>query len=339
MPTTQSQTIDWDASAPASPTRRCVCGILIVTALLFVFATPGFSAGYAQYDGGPKVAIAPRDMLPSRGPSATHPDLRMDVDLVQIPVTVTDPWDRPVTNLRLDSFRLYEDDIEQKITSIQVEDGPVSVGFILDASSSMKTRMAPSIAAIKLFLETTDPGDEFFLIRFNDRPTLVTGLTRESKEILDDLPSVRAEGWTALLDAICFGVQELKGAKNKRKALFVLSDGGDNSSRYTESEVRSLVRESDLQLYAVGLFERPRFLAKLAADTGGEALWVHKLKSLPEAIERISRSLRDHYVLGYSSNNSRTDGKYRRIRIELLPSMLRNPLNIVWRRGYYAPAK
>jgi hypothetical protein len=108
MPTTQSQTIDWDATAPASRTRRCVCDILFVTALLFVFATPGFSAGYRQYDGGPRVAIAPRDMLPSRRPSTTDLDLRMDVDLVQIPVTVTDPWDRPV--------------IEQKITCIQVEE-------------------------------------------------------------------------------------------------------------------------------------------------------------------------------------------------------------------------
>jgi Ca-activated chloride channel homolog len=300
-----------------------------------VFAT----AAYPQNDRDPKVAITPRSMPPSHASSTTRPNLRMDVNMVQIPVTVTDPWDRPVMNLESDSFRLLEDDVEQKIVSLHKEDGPLTVGFILDASSSMKKRMAPSKAAIELFFKTTEPGDEFSLIRFSDKPTLVTGLTGESQEILDDLPFVQAEGWTALLDAICFGVQQLKGAKNKRKALFVLSDGGDNSSRYTESEVRSLVRESDLQLYAVGLFERPGFLAKLAADTGGEALWVHTLKGLPEAIERISRSMRDHYVLGYSSNNPRTDGKYRRIKIQLIPSLLRNPLNVVWRRGYYAPAE
>src|SRR5262249_53466650 len=151
---------------------------------------------------------------------------------------------------------------------------PVSVGFLLDASSSMKKRMAPSIAAIQQFIESTERGDEFFLIRFSDKPALVTGLTQNSNEILESLPSIQPEGWTALLDAICFGVQRMKGAKNPGRALFVLSDGGDNSSRYTEGEVRELVRESDVQVFAVGLFERPGFLAKLAADTGGEALLV-----------------------------------------------------------------
>jgi len=130
----------------------------------------------------------------------------------------------------------------------------------------------------------------------------------------------------------------MKGAKNPRRALFVLSDGGDNSSRYTEGEVRSLVRESDVQVFAVGLFERPGFLAKLAADTGGEALWVHAIDALPAAIERISRAIRDRYVLDYSSKNGHNDGKYRRVKIELAPSATRGPLNVFWRRGYYAPA-
>jgi VWFA-related protein len=263
--------------------------------------------------------------------------MRLDVTMILVPVSVTDATDRPVMNLASDSFRVFEDNIEQKIVSFFREEGPVSVGFIFDASSSMKKRMDRSVAAIEQFLLTRMPGDEFFLVRFSDQPELVTGFTHEPDEILSSLSSVQPLGWTALQDAICLGVQQMKKAKNPRRALFILTDGGDNNSRYSESEVRDLVRESDVRIYAIGLFERPRFLEKLAADTGGRAYWAHKLEDLPATVERLSQEFRNQYVLGYSSKNEQKDGKYRKVRVELLESIRRIPLNLFWRRGYYAP--
>jgi VWFA-related protein len=116
-----------------------------------------------------------------------------------------------------------------------------------------------------------------------------------------------------------------------------LTDGGDNSSRFSESEVRNMVREADVRVYSIGLFDRPRFLEKLAGDSGGQCFWAHKLQDLPETVDRLSREFRNQYVLAYSSNNARNDGKYRRVRVELLETIRRIPLNVLWRRGYYAP--
>jgi VWFA-related protein len=257
--------------------------------------------------------------------------------MILVPVSVTDATDKPVMNLSPESFRVFEDNVEQKIVSFHREEGPVSVGFIFDASNSMKKRMDRSVKAIEQFLLTRMPEDEFFLVRFSDKPDLVTGFTRDPDEILKSLSSIEPLGWTALHDAICLGVQQIKKAKNSRRALFVLTDGGDNNSRYSESEVRNLVRESDVRVYAIGLFERPHFLEKLAADSGGRAYWAHKLEDLPETVERLNQEFRNQYVLGYSSKNEHKDGKYRKVRVELLESIRRIPLNLFWRRGYYAP--
>ncbi|HWB86001.1 MAG TPA: VWA domain-containing protein [Bryobacteraceae bacterium] len=330
--------IDRDRTQFGFSVGRHSLRMIAVIAVLTILAASGPAASPPSAGDEPRISITPRRMLPTRK-SMTRPSLRLDVKMVLIPVTVTDLWDRPIKGLAANSFHVTEDNVEQKIASIVEEDGPVSVGFIFDASSSMKKRMAPSIAAIGQFLKEAEEGDEFFLVRFSDKPTLVTGFTSDARDILSELPSMQAQGWTAMLDAICLGVQQLRHAKNARRALFVLSDGGDNSSRYTESEVRNLVRESDLQLYAVGLFEKPHFLAKLAADTGGVALWAHSLKDLPEVIDKISREMRQRYVLGYSSTNGHNDGKYRRVKIEVVPPDAETSLNVSWRRGYYAPVE
>ena len=259
--------------------------------------------------------------------------------MVLVPVTVTDATDRPVTNLQPTSFRIFDNNIEQKILSFHREDGPVSVGFIFDASGSMKNRMDRSVAGIQEFLNNTMvAGDEFFLIRFSDRPVLVKDFTDDPGEILSELSAIEPGGWTALNDAICLGIHKIKRAKNQRRALFVMTDGGDNNSRYSDSEVRSLVRESDVRIYSIGLFERPHFLEKLAEDTGGRALWAHRLKDLPDVIEKLSRDFRNQYVLGYTPNDQSSDGKYRKVRVELIEKTIKHmPLNVFWRGGYYSP--
>jgi Ca-activated chloride channel homolog len=223
--------------------------------------------------------------------------------------------------------------------SFHREDGPVSVGFIFDASSSMKGRMEPSFAAIKQFLKSSREGDEFFLIRFSDRPDIVTPFTKDPDDILSGLAFIQPQGWTALNDAIYLGVQRLRKAQNPRRALFVLTDGGDNNSRYTDSEVRNLVRESDVRIFAIGLVERPQFLEKLAMDTGGSAVWAHKMKELPEAVEKLSRDFRNQYVLGYSPAEGKKDGKYHTVRVEIVNAIKLMPLNLFWRHGYFAPGQ
>ena len=318
---------------PGSRTIRKVLRISSAIAILSLCFRGGSSAAILLQDQDqPKVAITPREK-----PASANANLRVDVKMILVPITVMDPADKPVENLKPDVFRVFEDDVEQHVVSLSKEEGPVSVGFIIDASSSMKNRMEKSVEAIQQFLRTNMPGDEYFLVRFSDKPTMVTTFTNNTADISSELTLIKPLGWTALNDAIYLGTQQMKKAKNSRRALFVLTDGGDNNSRYTESEVKNFVVESDVRVYAIGLFERPKFLEHLAALTGGEALWAKKLKDLPDAIERISREFRNQYMIGYSSNNPQNDGKFRKVRVELTESPFLKALHLFWRRGYFAP--
>ena len=314
--------------------KRAHFFITAATVCIPLFIGSAFPADPPQQIA-PRVSITPR-VKPKRAVT-TRSNLRIDVRMILIPVTVTDPWQRPVMDLPRDSFRLYEDNVEQKIESLFREEGPVSVGFVFDSSSSMKNRLDRSITAIERFLAGSTRGDEYFLVKFNDRASLVQGFTENPDDIIGRLSSLQPDGWTALLDAIYMGVQQMKSARNSRRALFVLTDGGDNSSRYTESEMVNLIREADVRIFAIGLFERPRFLEKIASESGGKAYVAHNLKDLPETVDRLSVEIRNQYVLGYYSNNPDNDGKYRRVKVALNPLTPPKPLSIVWRHGYYAP--
>lgn len=303
---------------------------------LFLALSALIASGASAAAQEPVVTITPRTIQRNHG-STFRPNLKVDAPMVLVPVTVTDSTDRPVTDLAPESFRVFDDNVEQKIVGLHREDGPVSVGFIFDTSSSMKGRMEPSIAAIHQFLKTLTKGDEFFLVRFSDRPALLTDFTDNPDDILSSLSLAQPDGWTALNDAICLGLQRMKHAKNPRRALFVLTDGGDNNSRYSDSEVRSLAREADVNIYSIGLFERPHFLEQLAMDTGGRAIWAHKLQDLPEVIDKLSRDFRNQYVLSYSPEERLNDGKYHNIRVEIIKTIKLMPLTVFWRRGYFAP--
>lgn len=285
----------------------------------------------------PRVSITPRLPVAPSPTARNSGPIRLDVKVVQIPVTVTDLIDRPIEGLRKEDFRLFEDDVEQKIIYLSGEDAPASVGLIFDASGSMRDKMATSVAAVDQFFQTTLPGDEFLLVRFSDKPVLITGFTNDTHEISGWLHSIRAGGWTALHDAVYLGIQKMKAAKNSRKALFVLSDGGDNNSRYSAAEIKDLVREADVRIYSIGLLlgmlQGGRFLEKISEDTGGRMIRVRKLDEMPEAIEKLSRDLRSQYLLGYYPTNSQNDGRFRRVRVQVHHATVRAS----WRRGYYAP--
>ena len=259
--------------------------------------------------------------------------IRLDIKVVQIPVTVTDVLDHPVGGLRKDDFHLFEDNVEQEIAYLSTEEAPVSVGLIFDASGSMRNKIDTSVATVDQFFQTSLPGDEYLLVRFSTLPHLLTGFTADTNEISGWLHATQPSGWTALYDAIYLGIQKMKGSKNQRRALLVLSDGGDNNSRYTAPEIRSLVREADVRIYSLGLLQGSRFLERISEESGGRMLQVHKMADLPEAMDKLSRDLRSQYVLGYYSSNAQNDGRYRHVRVQVTQPAVRAS----WRRGYYAP--
>ena len=299
-------------------------------AVLLILFTP---LGFTQ----PRTAITPRARADVK---AVRPaTFRMDARMVEVPVTVLGANDRPQMDLRQSDFHLYEDGVEQQIAAFSMGDAPVSTGVVFDTSGSMKGRIQNSRESLDLLLQSASPGDQFFLMRFSDRPELLQPFTSDPDVISRRLGMVIPHGWTALYDAIFLSMQEVKHAANPRKALLVLSDGEDNNSRYSESEVLSLVREGDVRVYAIGLFRQTHCLERMAAETGGRMIWVHKLSELPDAVRKLSLELRNVYMLGYFSKNPLEDGKYRKVKVDVPPPPGREAYRVSWRRGYYTPAE
>lgn len=273
--------------------------------------------------------------------------IRVDVNLVLVPVTVTDPMNRLVTGLDRNSFAVYENNALQKIKTFSCEDAPVSIGIIFDLSGSMTSKLIRARESILQFLKTANPQDEFFVIGFNDRPELIEDFTSSIDDIEARLQTVRSGHRTALLDAIYFGVSKMATAKYDRKALLVVSDGGDNRSRYTEGEVRSQVRESDVQIYSIGIFDPyaptseerlgPMLLHDLSEETGGRLFRVDDLADMGDIAIKISTELRNQYVLGYRSDDGKRDGKWRKLKVKLAQPQGLPPLTVHARTGYYAP--
>ncbi len=280
--------------------------------------------------------------------------IRVDVDLTLIPLSVTDPSNRLVTGLERNNFFVYEKatagpDQLQQIKTFATEDAPVSLGIILDLSGSMANKFVRSRQSVKAFLKTANPEDEFFVIGFNDRPELIEDFTSNIDDVDARLSLIKPGKRTALLDAIYFGVSKMKDAKYSRKALLLVSDGGDNRSRYTENEVRSLVRESDVQMYALGIFDEyaptteerlgPLLLNDLCEDTGGRLFRVNDLNDMADVAAKISNEIRDEYVLGYRSTDAKRDGRWRKVKVKLDPPPGLPPLTVHARSGYYAPVQ
>jgi Ca-activated chloride channel family protein len=273
--------------------------------------------------------------------------IRVDVNLVLVPVTVTDPLNRLVTGLEKQDFFLYENNALQKIKSFSAEDAPVSIGIIFDLSGSMTDKINRARNSILEFLRTANPQDEFFVIGFNDRPELISDFTANVDNIESRLLTVKPGHRTALLDAIYFGLNKMKQAKNERKALLVVSDGGDNRSRYTESEVRAVVRESDVQIYSIGIFDQyaptreeqlgPILLHDVSEETGGQLFRVDDLADMADIATKISAELRNQYVLGYRYEDIKRDGKWRKLKVKLVPPEGLPQLTVHARTGYYAP--
>ena len=272
---------------------------------------------------------------------------RVDTNLVLVPLTVTDPMDRLVTGLEKQNFLILEDNHQQSIRTFACDDAPVSIGVILDLSGSMSNKVVRARGAVLQFMKTSNPQDEFFVIGFNDRPVLITDYTSSPDDIEARLATVEASHRTALLDAIYMGLGKMKQAKYQRKALLIVSDGGDNNSRYTENEVRASVKEADTQIYSIGIFDPeaatveerngPMLLNDISGETGGRLFRVDDLSEMGDIATRISAELRNEYVLGYKTDDTRMDGKWRKVKVKLSPPPGLPQLTVHARLGYYAP--
>jgi Ca-activated chloride channel family protein len=283
------------------------------------------------------------------GLSAHLRPLKVDVDLVLVPVTITDPLNRLVTGLEKENFQLFEGSSQQEIRTFSSEDAPVSLGVIFDSSGSMSNKMDRAKDAVVEFFKTANPQDEFFMITFSDEPEEVSDFTSSVDEIQSKLLYAIPRHRTALLDAIYMGVSKMRQAKYAKKALLIISDGGDNHSRYTENEIKSVVKEADVMIYAIGIYDRyastteerlgPQLLSDISELTGGRAFTIDNPNDLGDVATKIGVELRNQYVLGYRPDRIVRDGKWRKIRVKLLPPKGLPPLRVYARTGYYAPAE
>jgi Ca-activated chloride channel homolog len=275
--------------------------------------------------------------------------MRKYVDLVLVPVTVTDGSNRLIAGLGQHNFQVYEDKQLQEIKHFSSEDAPVSIGILLDVSGSMATKVERARLALIELLKDSNPQDEFFLMTFANAPTLVQGFTQNIEDIENRLVFMATQGRTSLLDAIFLGMDNMRKAKYQRKALLVISDGGDNSSRYNENDVKSLVKESDVLLYSIGVFDRefrtleerlgPLLLTELSGVTGASCYTIDNPNDLPQIGKRIALELRNQYVIGYHPDHSRRNGKWRKIKVRLTPPHGIPALRARARTGYYGPSQ
>ncbi len=304
---------------------------------------------FAEDTGGSPTAIVPRPQ-PAQQSADRAANIRVDSDLVLIPVTVTDPLNRIVTGLDREDFKIFEDKVPQEIAQFSSDDAPLSVGVIFDCSGSMGAKLEKSRYAVSQFFRSANPDDEFFLVEFNDRAELVQSFTSNLEDIQNRLTFTQSKGRTALIDAVYLALSEMKKAHNPRKALLVISDGGDNNSRYTENEIKNLVKEADVQIYAIGIYDQnrgrtpeeasgPELLTEIAEQTGGRQYPVENINELPDIAAKIGFELRNQYLIGYSSTNPERDGKYRRVQVKVVQPRGLPPLRAFWRMGYYAPSR
>ncbi len=277
--------------------------------------------------------------------------IKVDAPLVVLNVTVTDPMNRLVTGLRRQNFTITEDRVPQQITHFGAQDTPVSVGLVVDASGSMGYKMAKTREAVAEFFKQSHRKDEYLLVEFNNRPRMITEFTRDTADLQNELIYTESKGRTSLIDAVYLAVSRMRQASNPRKAVLIISDGGDNSSRYTERELRRLVKEADVQIYAIGLFEPvgsratleevagPDLLTRITAISGGQQFPVTDLNDLPDVVENIGLALRNQYQIGYIPMNQEKDGKWRRLRVKLEQVRGLGRLHPYFRLGYYAPTR
>lgn len=274
--------------------------------------------------------------------------LKIDVEMVLVPVTVTDTKNHPVVDLAQNNFRLFEGESEKKIQYFSTEDAPLSVGILVDLSSSMGNKIDAVREAAEEFFNNANPEDDYFVITFADKPKLLADTTQSFEKIQASLAAAKPKGNTALADAIYMGLAKLRNAKYSRKALLVISDGGDNNSRHGLRQIKKIARESDVEIYAIDVCDAPtllltakleerfgrQWLSEVTESTGGRTIAVDNPAAIPEAAARASLELRNQYILGYRPARATENHKWRKIKVRVTRSESYLPLQVYYRTGY-----
>jgi Ca-activated chloride channel homolog len=326
--------------------------VRLVPSLAVLSFLTGLSAAAVAQTSINDVHITPRE----QGIAVAAPSLasnlpvgsliRASVNLVMVPVTITDAMNRPVVGLGQNNFELYENKKPQEIKHFSSEDTPISVGIIVDTSGSMNYKLDRAREAVAEFCDIANPNDEFFMITFADTPRLATDFTTRQEQIENDLLTARSKGRTSLLDAIYMGVRKMRNARYSRRALLIISDGGDNHSRYSDHDVKAAVKEADVLIYAVGTFDRyvntqeelmgPELLRSITGLTGGQTFTLSNVNEMPAVTRAIGTQLRHQYMLAYEPQSKPKDGKWHKISVKLrLPNKLQHFLHVDARAGYY----
>ncbi|MDQ3179081.1 MAG: VWA domain-containing protein [Acidobacteriota bacterium] len=287
-------------------------------------------------------------------PSSTPPEedsskpIKVKTDLVTLTLTVTDLYGRYVSGLKKDAFKVFDNNQEQEITFFSDADAPVSVGILFDVSDSMSgEKISKARKALASFINTSHPSDEYFLIAFNSRAQLLLDRTRDGESVLQKLTLVQPKNNTALYDACYLGIEKVTTGTRQKKALLIISDGQDNASRYNFGEVRRLLKESDVTVYAVGILDGrdssssdglqgQAFLDELTSVTGGKAFYPQTDVELDEIFERIALELRHQYSVGFTPTGFEPDGKWHKVKTKVKPPRGLPRLTVRGREGYYA---
>ncbi len=282
---------------------------------------------------------------PEENPDAP---VKIKTDLVSLTLTVTDPYGRYVSGLTKDAFSVNDNNQDQDITFFGDADAPVSIGILFDVSGSMSgEKINKARNALSKFISTNHPSDEYFLIAFNNRAQLLLDRSRDGDAVLQKLTLVQPKSQTALYDAVYLGIERVTRGSHQKRAMLIISDGQDNSSRYNFSEVRRLMKESDVVTYAVGILDRgdmtgalgmqgQAFLDEITSVTGGKAFYPSSDVEMDEIFERIALELRHQYSIGYTPRDFQPDGKWRKIKVKVNPPRGLPRLTVRGRDGYYA---
>lgn len=283
-----------------------------------------------------QVANEPRAKPPEQ---LARPQLRVDSDLVLVPVSVVDERNHPITGLERENFRVFDDGVERAVTVFAMEDEPVALGLIFDHSGSVAGIRRSEAETTRQFLKTSNPQDEYFLAVFARRPELAVPLTSGTEEVGYRVLTTKWGGSTALYDGVIPGLNELKKSKLRRKALLVVSDGGENNSRYSRRELQEILEESDALIYAIGFdsWQANFPLLQWMAETSGGSAIPARAEGLPDIAAKVALELRNRYVLGFSAAGIRHDGKVHALRVQLVTPRGLPALKASWRRSYRAP--
>jgi Ca-activated chloride channel family protein len=333
--------------------RRTATQVAIVSCLVVVaLAAPQLinaqektnnaSAGQAA----PPAAANPKPQRPS--PPGVDEQLIVNTDLITLTVTVTDTYGRFVSGLSKKAFTILDEKTPQEITFFSDDDAPVSVGVVFDVSGSMNgEKIKRAREALSKFIQTSHNSDEYFLIGFNSRAQLLLDKTRDGTAVLDKLTFVEPKSNTALYDACYLGVEKVTRGAHPKRAVLLISDGQDNDSRYTFSELRKLLKESDVVIYSVGILggsdagssfgmEGQAILDELSSVSGGKAFFPRTAAEMDDIFESIALELRHQYSIGYKPSNFANDGKWHRLKVKITPPRGLPHLFVRSKEGYFA---